>query len=176
MGGEMSLDAGAAKDCMSKPMGCFSKRKGPSPSVAAHRCPDDAWVAERMLARRAFTSPRLDTLPSHAMAPRARSPDGDLFTEYLEVRSADDHHRAGLSSHTPCARASPGLADADAEGEPSVWAPRGLAQGPSLYGSALQRVASAVPAGDAQEREQARGPPGAGKEGRRGMRKAEKPK
>jgi hypothetical protein len=112
MGNEMSLDAHCAKDCMSKPMGCFAKRKAAEVAGRGESCPDAAWVPEGHPRRgcrdawvpegmqdthmAAFASTRLGKLPENAVAPRvghrphARPPSEDLFSEFLEARSADD--------------------------------------------------------------------------------------
>jgi hypothetical protein len=111
MGNEMSLDAHCAKDCMSKPMGCFAKRKAAEVAGQGKSCPDTAWVPEGHPRRgcgdawvpegmqdthmAAFASTRLERLPENAVAPRVghrphtRPPGEDLFSEFLEARSAD---------------------------------------------------------------------------------------
>ena len=163
MGNEMSLDARCAKDCMSKPMGCFAKRKAAEVAGRGESCPDTAWVPEGHPRRgcgeawvpegmqdmhmAAFASTRLDRLPENAVAPRvghcphSRPPDEDIFSKFLEARSADDRPPADTNSRVP-----------------------------SLGTGAWQRAASASSVADAHERKLPRGLPVASRESGRGLR------
>ena len=119
----MSLDAPCAKDCISKPMGCFAKRKAAEVAGRGESCPDAAWVPEGHPRRgcgdawvpegmhdthmAAFASTRLDRLPENAVVPRVghrphpRPPDEDLFSEFLEARNADDERPADTNARVP---------------------------------------------------------------------------